>query len=66
MAAEPELSLHDMAALVPIVQEAGGRFTSLDGEPGCSGSSGLATNGLLHEAALGALAADSPTPWESE
>lgn len=66
VAAEPELSLHDMAALVPIVQEAGGRFTSLDGEPGCSGSSGLATNGLLHEAALGALAADSPTPWQTD
>ena len=31
MAAEPELSLHDMAALVPIVREAGGMFTSLDG-----------------------------------
>ena len=54
-----------MAALVPIVQEAGGRFTSLDGEPGCSGANGIATNGLLHEAALGALAADSPTPWEN-
>lgn len=64
VAAEPELNLHDMAALVPIVQEAGGRFTSLDGEPGCSGANGIATNGLLHEAALGALAADSPTPWE--
>ncbi|GGE61481.1 histidinol-phosphatase [Nesterenkonia cremea] len=66
VAAEPELDLHDMAALVPIVQEAGGRFTSLGGEPGCSGTNGLATNGLLHEAALGALAADSPTPWEKD
>ncbi|MCT1606580.1 histidinol-phosphatase [Nesterenkonia massiliensis] len=62
VAAEPELNLHDMAALVPIVQEAGGRFTSLDGDPGCSGSNGLATNGLLHEAAMGALALDSATP----
>ena len=31
IAAEPELGLHDMAALVPIVTEAGGRFTSLAG-----------------------------------
>ena len=66
VAAEPQLDLHDMAALVPIVTEAGGRFTSLDGEPGCFGESALATNGILHEAALGALAPDSPTPWEDD
>ncbi len=34
VAAEPELSLWDMAALAPIVTEAGGRFTGLDGVPG--------------------------------
>lgn len=33
-AAEPELGLYDMAALVPIVTEAGGRFTSLAGADG--------------------------------
>ena len=32
--AEPELSLWDMAANAIIVQEAGGRFTGLDGVPG--------------------------------
>jgi histidinol-phosphatase len=52
IACEPELSLHDMAALVPIVTEAGGRFTSLDGEPGPWGGNALATNGALHEQAL--------------
>ncbi|MEK8172527.1 inositol monophosphatase family protein [Streptomyces sp. M19] len=31
MCAEPELSLWDMAANAVIVQEAGGRFTGLDG-----------------------------------
>ncbi len=31
LAAEPELSLWDMAALAPIVTEAGGRFTGLNG-----------------------------------
>ena len=31
---EPELSLWDMAALVPIVTEAGGTFTDLAGRPG--------------------------------
>src|SRR5699024_583416 len=30
IACEPELELYDMAALVPIVTEAGGTFTSLD------------------------------------
>lgn len=48
IAAEPELNTYDMAALVPIVTEAGGRFTSLAGEPGCWGGNALATNGALH------------------
>lgn len=52
IAAEPELNLHDMAALVPIVQEAGGRFTSLSGEDGPFGANAMATNSLLHDAAL--------------
>ena len=55
VAAEPELALYDMAALVPIVQEAGGRFTSLDGEPGPSGGNAIASNGLIHDAAIEAL-----------
>lgn len=55
IATEPELALHDMAALVPIVTEAGGRFTSLAGVPGPFGGDALATNGRLHEAVLGYL-----------
>lgn len=51
ISAEPELNLYDMAALVPIVTEAGGQFTGLGGEPGCSGTSGIASNGLLHDVA---------------
>lgn len=49
IAAEPELELYDMAALVPVVVEAGGRFTSLDGAPGPHGGDALVTNGLLHD-----------------
>jgi histidinol-phosphatase len=45
---EPELSLWDMAALVPIVTEAGGTFTDLAGNPGPGGGSAIATNGALH------------------
>jgi histidinol-phosphatase len=52
---EPELALHDMAALVPIVTEAGGRFTSLRGEPGPFGGSAVASNGLLHDEVLKVL-----------
>jgi histidinol-phosphatase len=45
---EPELSLWDLAALVPIVTEAGGTFTDLAGAPGPAGGSAVATNGKLH------------------
>lgn len=55
IAAEPELAVYDMAALVPIVTEAGGTFTSLDGSPGPWGGNALATNGHLHDAALSFL-----------
>ena len=60
IACEPELNLHDMAALVPIVTEAGGRFTSLAGEDGPHGGDALATNGLLHDAVLAGLGAAVP------
>jgi histidinol-phosphatase len=56
IAAEPELSLWDVAALVPIVIEAGGRFTGIDGQPsGGTTVSALATNGLLHPAVVDLL-----------
>jgi histidinol-phosphatase len=47
---------YDLAALIPIVEEAGGRFTSVDGTPGPGNGSALASNGLLHPALLEALA----------
>lgn len=49
VASEHGLALYDIAALVPIVEEAGGRFTALDGPLTESSSSVLATNGLIHE-----------------
>jgi histidinol-phosphatase len=55
LAAEPELELYDMAALDVIVREAGGIFTSLDGEPGPNGGNALASNGKLHDQALAFL-----------
>lgn len=53
---EPELSLWDMAALAPIVTEAGGTFTDLDGRPGTGGGNAVATNGKLHGDLLKRLA----------
>lgn len=43
---------YDIAALVPIVTEAGGRFTSFDGDDSIAKRSSLATNGILHDAFL--------------
>ncbi len=57
VACEPELELYDMAALVPIVTEAGGRFTSVFGAPGPYGGNAVATNGHLHDDVLAALTA---------
>jgi histidinol-phosphatase len=57
---ESDVSILDIAACVAIVSEAGGRFTDLAGAPvGLQTSSVLATNGLLHEPLLAALAGDT-------
>ena len=53
---EYDLQVYDMAALVPIVQEAGGRFSSVEGTAGPWHGSGLATNSLLHDRVVAALA----------
>lgn len=53
---EFDVKPYDLAALIPIVEEAGGRFTSITGEPGPWHGSSLATNGRLHDAVLAALA----------
>lgn len=55
IAAEPEVSLWDLAPLDVLVREAGGSFTSLEGVPGPGGGSAVATNGLLHDEVLAAL-----------
>ncbi|MFG1890066.1 histidinol-phosphatase [Micromonospora sp. NPDC049051] len=57
---EPELSLWDVAALVPIVTEAGGTFTDLAGRPAPAGDAGadcsaVASNGALHADILARL-----------
>jgi histidinol-phosphatase len=55
IAAEPEVSLWDVAPIQVIVEEAGGRFTNLAGEARADGGSAVSTNGLLHDEVLAAL-----------
>jgi len=52
MVAEFDVKEYDIAAHVPIVREAGGRFTDFDGRDAVDTRSSLATNGLLHDAYL--------------
>jgi histidinol-phosphatase len=56
VAAEPEVSLWDLAAVQVIVEEAGGRFTDLSGRATADGGSAVSSNGLLHDVALSLLA----------
>lgn len=55
IAAEPEVSLWDLAPLDLLVREAGGRFTDIEGADGPHGGSAVATNGLLHDEVLARL-----------
>jgi len=50
--AEPVVNVWDLAPIIVIVEEAGGRFTDLDGNRTVAGGSALSTNGLLHDDVL--------------
>jgi histidinol-phosphatase len=58
VAAEPTLALWDLAALVPIVSEAGGSLTSVEGTNATLEGSAVSTNGLLHAPVLRLLNPD--------
>lgn len=53
---DPIVSIWDAAALIPIINEAGGRITDRAGREGLGITDVVATNGILHEAALKLLA----------
>ena len=55
VAFEHEMAPWDNAALQVIVEEAGGRFTSLEGEARHDGGSAVSSNGLLHDEVLAVL-----------
>lgn len=48
---DPTMNLWDLAALVPVITEAGGRITEWSGKP-MPRISSVASNGILHEAVL--------------
>jgi histidinol-phosphatase len=56
VAVDPIVSLWDVAALIPIVEEAGGRWSTLDGRADADGKSFVCTNGVLHDDVVTALA----------
>lgn len=60
IAAEPQLETYDMAALIPIIEEAGGRITAYDGSSALGGGSAVTTNGPLHPAVLEVLSGQRP------
>jgi histidinol-phosphatase len=56
VAAEPELAIWDVAALVAVVEEAGGTITSTSGGHVLAGGGAVSTNGVLHREVLAELA----------
>lgn len=54
---EFDVKPYDLAAIAPIVREAGGRFTDVAGAETAWNGSSLASNGLLHDAAVTAIEA---------
>lgn len=59
IAAEPSLALWDMVPLAVIVEEAGGIFSDLEGNPGPFGKSGISANRAMHSQFLGSVNAAS-------
>lgn len=52
---DPTCNAWDVAAILPIVQEAGGRFSDWKGEPTVRGGDGVGTNGRIHDEVLAKL-----------
>ena len=55
---DPIMSLWDCAALLPILEEAGGTFTDWKGEPTIRGNEAVSTNGALFEKVMERIKGD--------
>jgi histidinol-phosphatase len=49
---EHGVHIWDVAAIKPLIEEAGGRFSDWDGNPRIDRADVVVSNGLLHEEAL--------------
>ncbi len=49
---DPIMNVWDAAAMLPIIQEAGGAFTDWQGRPTINSGDAIATNGLVHDEVL--------------
>lgn len=52
VAIDPQMNIWDAAALLPILEEAGGTFTDWDGRRSITSGNGVATNGLVFDELL--------------
>lgn len=52
---DPLMHVWDCAALLPVIEEANGRFTDWQGQRTIRGGNAVATNGLLHDRVLACL-----------
>ena len=64
---DPRMNPWDCAPLIPILQEAGGHYTTWKGEPTIYGPDGVSTNAALHREVLSILATEKLTPgWKAK
>lgn len=59
---DPRMNPWDCAALIPILQEAGGRFTDWRGQVAVDGGDAVSTNGRLHDELIRRLGSAPPLP----
>jgi histidinol-phosphatase len=52
---DPIVSYWDVAALLPVIEESGGRWSTVAGDRPAMPESFVCTNGLVHDAAIAAL-----------
>jgi len=57
---DPRMNPWDCAPLLPILREAGGHFTTWQGEPTIWGPDAVSTNAALHDEVIAALKAEQP------
>jgi histidinol-phosphatase len=62
---DPELNPWDIAALLPIVEEAGGRVTDVEGTVSIDAGHAITSNGALHQQVLRVLRGEHPPPAPS-